>query len=364
MRTLTWASIVLGVFTLPVSLMSQAAAGGGLKTDLAATTRPVTPQAASSQNKISVDMLVADRSGKLVGGLEPTDFTILDNGQPRKILSFRRTDGTLGSRTDPPVEVIIVLDAVNLPYQAVTLQRLEIEKFLRQNEGHLTQPTSVFIFSSQGLHIQPAPSKDGNAIATALDQSTGTVRSRGTAGDVYGLAEQFQSSVKTLSDIAENEAHRPGRKILIWVGPGWPMLIDRHFIQTNESKEGYFHSVVSMSRKLREARITLYSIYAIAGVSSHGLYEAYLKPLQEPRKAETGHLALQVLALQTGGRVIDASNELPSQIASCMADIGAYYTLTFAAPAAARADEYHDLKVQVSQPETAVRTNGGYYDQP
>ena len=173
-----------------------------------------------------------------------------------------------------------------------------IEKFLRQNGGHLAQPTSIFILSSLGLHVQPAPSKDGNALATALDQATGTVRSRGTAGDVFGQAEQFQTSISTLTGIADNEAHKPGRKVLIWIGPGWPMLTDRRFIQTNESKEGYFHTVVSLSKKLREARITLYSIYAVVGVSSHGLFEAFLKPLQEPRKAETGYLALQVLAMQ------------------------------------------------------------------
>ena len=62
-----------------------------------------------------------------MGELEPPDFTLLDDNQPRKILGFRRTDGTVGSKVDPPVEVILVLDAVNMPYQAVTLQRLDVE---------------------------------------------------------------------------------------------------------------------------------------------------------------------------------------------------------------------------------------------
>jgi VWFA-related protein len=212
--------------------------------------------------------------------------------------------------------------------------------------------------------VQPAPSKDGNALATMLDQSVGTVRARDTAGDVFGQAEQFQTSVKTVFGIAENEARKPGRKILIWIGPGWPLLDDPHFIQTGESKQSYFHSIVTLSGKLRDARMTLYSIYAIVGVNSRGLYEAYLKPVKEPHKAETGHLALQVLAIHSGGRVIDASNDLPGQIASCIADIGAYYTLSFAPPPAAHADEYHDLKVQVAQPGLAARTNSGYYNQP
>ena len=97
---------------------------------------------------------------------------------------------------DPPVEVIIVLDAVNLPYQAATRLRLEVDKFLSENGGHLAQPVSIYIFASEGLRVQPAPSKDGNALAAMLDQSTGTVRARDLSGGVYSLQEQFQYVVQ------------------------------------------------------------------------------------------------------------------------------------------------------------------------
>ena len=35
-----------------------------------------------------------------------------------------------------------------------------------------------------------------------------------------GYLERFQVSVKQLTEIAVNEATKPGRKLLIWVGPG------------------------------------------------------------------------------------------------------------------------------------------------
>jgi len=47
-----------------------------------------------------------------------------------------------------------------------------------------------------------------------------------------------------------------------------------------------------------------------------------------------------------------------------MADIGAYYTLQFAVPQAAGANEYHDLKLTVDQPGLTARTSTGYYNQP
>jgi len=354
-RQVTFPILFLGLELLG---FGQQAPTPGSTTELPKAVSAVAP------TRIDLDLLVADSSGKPVADLEPFDFTLLDDNQPRKVLSFRRTDGTVGSRFDPPVEVIIVLDAVNLNYQAVERIRLDVDRYLRQNGGHLAQPFSIFMLTSEGLRVQPAPSRDGNALAAALDQSTGTVRSRGTAGDVFGLAEQFHTSIQTIAGIGENEAHKPGRKMLIWLGPGWPMLMDRRFIETNESREGYFKTIVSLSKKLREARVTVYSLYTIVGVTSRGLYEAYVKPVKEPRKTETGNLALQVFVMETGGRVIDSSNDLVAQINSCVADIGPYYTLSFAAPAAEHADEYHDLKVQIDQPGLTVRTNTGYYNQP
>lgn len=313
--------------------------------------------------RISLDVVVTNKAGKAVSELEPFDLTLLDNNQPRKILSFRRTDGSTGSRFDPPVEVILVIDAVNLPYQAVTPQRLEVEKFLRLNNGLLTFPTSVFLYSSQGLQVQPAPSKDGNALAKMLDKASGTVRARGISGGVYSLTEQFQDSFKTMQGIVQNEARKPGRKVLIWVGPGWPLLTERFFIESDESRQNYFHQLATLTNQLRQARITVYNVAPIVGVSRE-LYKGYLKPVTEARKMEVADLALEVMAVNTGGRVLDPGNYLSELILKCVSDIGPYYTVTFEPPQAAGADEFHSLRVQVSGDGLTAQSDIGYYDEP
>ena len=316
----------------------------------------------AKQRPIFLDVVVTDSSGKPVSDLEPFDFSILDENQPRKILGFRRTDGASGSKLDPPVEVIIVLDAVNMPYQVAARQRLEIEKFLRENDGHLAQPVSIFMFTSEGLRVQPAPSRDGNALAAMLDQSTGTVRARDAAGGIYSLDEQFKSSYQTISGMAENLSRKPGRKVVIWLGPGWPLLTERFFIQTDVSRETYFRQIAALQNKLRDARVTLYSLYTTAGLTNT-LYQGYLKPVREIRKMEIGDMALQVLAVHTGGRVLDPSNDVKAQIDECVSEIGEYYTLAFMPPPAAKADEYHDVKVLVNKPGVKVRTISGYYNE-
>jgi len=62
--------------------------------------------------------------------------------------------------------------------------------------------------------------------------------------------------------------------------------------------------------------------------------------------------------------VLPASNEIAGQINSCIADVGEYYTLTFAPPQQMQSDEYHDLKVEVAKPGLTARTTSGYYNQP
>jgi len=323
-----------------------------------------TPASVVAPARISLDVLVTDKAGKLVPELEPTDFSLLDNGQPRKIAGFRRTDGVAGNKFDPPVEVIIVLDAVNMPYQAITQLRLQLQKFLRQNDGHLAQPVSIFVFTDDGLKVQPAPSKDGNALATMLNTSVGSMRAMGSAGGDYGLAEQFTKSIQALKGIAENEARKPGRKLLVWLGNGWPLLDTHQFIKSNEGEQQYFTNIVALSKGLREARVTVYGLYMLNSAADQFLWQAYLKPVKEFHKADAGNLSMQVLAQQTGGRVLQPSNDIAGQIDNCITDIGAYYTLIFAAPPAAQANEYHDLKVVVDQPGLSARTTSGYYGQP
>jgi VWFA-related protein len=166
-----------------------------------------------------------------------------------------------------------------------------------------------------------------------------------------------------MQGIAENESRKPGRKVLIWVGPGWPLLTERFFIQSDPSRQNYFHQLVMLTKQLREARITVYNVAPIVGVTRE-LYKDYLKPVTEMRKMEIADLALEVQAVNTGGRVLDPGNDLAALIQKCQSDIGPYYTVTFEPPQAAAADEFHSLRMQVSGDGRTARTDFGYYDEP
>jgi VWFA-related protein len=163
----------------------------------------------------------------------------------------------------------------------------------------------------------------------------------------------------------ESEGGRPGRKLLIWVGPGWPMLSGMGFSEpTQKQQQQLFDSVVGFSTRLRESQVTLYSVSAGEPDVYAQLYRGYLKGVKSPRQTDNADLDSKVLAIQTGGLVLGPNNDLSSQIDSCVRDASAYYTISFDPPQADKRDEYHDLKVQVDKPKLTVRTSSGYYNQP
>ena len=184
---------------------------------------PSPPSPLIPEGKIKLDVVVDDSAGKPVPGLQPWDFKILDNSQPRKVMSFRAFNDA-EVKPDPPVEVVLVIDMVNLPFQEVAFTRGEIARFLKENDGHLKQPVTLLLLTDAGMRMQPRPSADGSALLSVVSQIKGGIRTVDSAMGGEGLLERFQLCAHELASIAENEARKPGRKLLIWVGPGWPML--------------------------------------------------------------------------------------------------------------------------------------------
>jgi hypothetical protein len=91
------------------------------------------------------------------------------------------------------------------------------------------------------------------------------------------------------------------------------------------------------------------------------------KPFAEgPRteaQATAGDLALQAIATQSGGRVLESKN-IAEQIARCVADVQKYYALSFDSAPSTQIDEYHSLQVKVNKPGVKVLTSTLYYAEP
>jgi hypothetical protein len=145
------------------------------------------------------------------------------------------------------------------------------------------------------------------------------------------------------------------------------MLSDTRFKPNARNKGSYFRSIVELSTSLREARVTVYSIRlpdpSRTQVRAY-MYQDYLKGIASPKQAEAGDLALQVLAVQSGGLVLGPDGDPVGHINQCVADASGYYELALEVPAEKTVDAYHELAIRMERPGLTARTRNGYYAQP
>jgi VWFA-related protein len=341
--------------------VAPAAAGKGS----ALTSGPETDAAEASEGSsgIHLTVVVTDKSGTPVSGLDLPNFTLLDNDQPAKILSFHAFNGSAGGAT-APVKVILLFDTVNTRFDAVSYTRQQVDLFLRQNGGRLRVPVLVYWLTNDGVEAQGEPTLDGNALAAQVDAYEGRLRSITRSAGAYGAIERFQFSTKMLDQIVRSEAAKPGRKLLIWAGPGWPLLDAPGIDISNRTQRALFGEIVQLSTLMREAHLNLYSISEGMPGPETFLYQSFLKGVRKVQQANLPNLSLKVLAVQSGGSVLPPTNDLRESINTCLRDAAPFYTLSFEPAPADRPDEYHEVKVRVGMPGLTARTNTGYYGQP
>jgi VWFA-related protein len=320
------------------------------------------PARDSRDRQLTLDIVVTDKSGKAVQGLHEQDFVVLDNKRPQKVLSFQATGGSV--QAEPPVEIILMIDEVNTPYNTVSFVRDEVKKFLLQNGGELAHPLTLGFFSDSGTQILDGSSRDGKALLAAFDKHETALRTIRRSEGIHGAQERFHLALKTMSALAETAGQTPGRKLVIWISPGWPLLSGPRIQLSEKSQKDIFQSIISASTQLRNARVTLYAVdpLGLADFSRVRDYQEFLKPVLEPKNAQLANLSLQVLTTQSGGLVLVSNSDITGQIQRAVADADAFYTLTVQTPPT-EPNQFHAIDVKVEQPGLTVRTRNGYYGQ-
>lgn len=357
-------SLALMVLVSCFSLLSSAQPSQSAAQSLPA----VAPAVAANgvDRRVVLDVVVTDKSGNPIPTLRQEDFTLLDDKQPRAITSFHASDES-GTLPDPPVQAIFLIDAVNTSFRGVGYQRAALDKFFRQNGGQLPLPTSFVVLADTSTSAPATPTHDGNALADSLSSNQTGLRINNRSQGFYGAVERVQISLRTLTQIISYESAQPGRKLLVWISPGWPLLSGPRVELSSKDQATIFNSVVTLSHTLREARITLYAVDPLGMDDAGGFrtfyYESFLKGAKSANKVQSGNLALQVLAVQSGGRVLNSSNDVARLMASCLDDAKAFYTLSFDSPPADNPNEYHSLEIKIDKPGLTARTRTGYYAQ-
>lgn len=102
-----------------------------------------------TQGLIRVDVTVTDKAGKPVAGLSEKDFTLHDNNQQQKIVTFQAFNG--GIQPASSFEVVLVIDELNMLAANLRFGKTEAsdadreaERFLRSHGGFCSiRPSST-----------------------------------------------------------------------------------------------------------------------------------------------------------------------------------------------------------------------------
>jgi VWFA-related protein len=326
--------------------------------------QPQEENPAASQGKILLNVFVTAKSGQPVAGLQQQEFTVLDNKAPQTLTFFSAVDGR-----QAPIEVIVVIDAVNIGYDNVARQRQEVARFLRLDGGRLAFPTTLAVSTDKGIQIQPDFSKDGNAISASLEQSDIGLRDIRRSAGFYGAEDRLDISLRSFQELATKEAAKPGRKIILWVSPGWPILSGPGVQESlgEKQRRQIFAQIQELSTLVHQGQITLYSIDPL-GTADIGMrtfyWQSFLKPVTKPSQALPGNLSLQVLAAQSGGLVLNSSNDIAAQLQKCIAENGSYYQMAYDQPRADQPRQYHQIEIHLATKGLTGHTIQGYYALP
>ena len=194
---------------------------------------------------VQLDVSVLDKNRQPIRGLTEKDFTILEDGKPQRIVGFSAFDiddapaPTVGWMRDVPEDVttnelkesrlfVLVMDDAMIPQEPAFIRdakKIAMSIIDKLGPDDLT----AVVFTGDNRKTQDF-TNDKNKLRAALENfnpGLAGYRFGGDTPDVDVDYKFYQSSIRTLSNVADFLIRAPGqRKMLFWVSPGVPMDIE------------------------------------------------------------------------------------------------------------------------------------------
>ncbi len=286
-----------------------------------------TPKATTIQartNLVVVDVVVTDRSGKNVHGLQQSDFAISEKGKPQQIRTFDEhsapaqpplpepmpelPSGVFTNYTPAPQTAalnILLLDTLNIPLTDQAYVRQQILKYIRTAppgnriaifgltthliylQGFTSDP-SLLRMAVDKKSVRPSQILDNAATGRSTEQLSDTVgsieaSSNGAIAGVTARLQQFEAetssfqvqlrtryTLEAMNVLARYLSGLPGRKNLIWFSGSFPLSVlpDGDLIDP-------FAAMADMSGEFRDtASLLTRSQVAVYPVDARGLFNA------------------------------------------------------------------------------------------
>jgi len=396
----------------------------------------------STTRLVEVSVVVQDKKGNFIRDLKKEDFVLLENGKPQQIRVFfmqAKNEGRLAAEELPLGTfsnryaerpgtrggvTVILIDCLNTSWGDQVTARSQILNFLQQIQPNdrvalyaLTRQLRVLhdftrdpaplvraLRAFQGIHMPDLAASVPSLVQELHNQATASAQSPEEAaaaleaiqGIINALKEEAFNAEKTrilvtlgaLEAIANHLAGVPGRKNLVWVSGGFPLLSG--YLEATDDGPGLntldspYSAKTASSRDIRGRRTNIVS--PPVQFTKHGRGQTFSLEFQRAVRAlNAASLAvypvdarglstnpnvwanistMKDLAADTGGKAYYNRNDVNNSVREAITDSEVSYTLAYYPRELSGDGSYHSIKVKVARPGVVVRHRRGYYDFP
>ncbi|MES2391262.1 MAG: VWA domain-containing protein [Acidobacteriota bacterium] len=341
---------------------------------------------------VLLDVVVTDAEGRFVPGLDVTKFRVEEDGVPQGIRNFDAPEGhvmpaalrgklVVNSSADlvkignAPVNVLVV-DEINTPYMEIAYTQQMMVRFLMRQPKVLEQPTLLVAVGSKHLMVLHDFTQNREdlvaSVKTHVTEADFTAMLANLNGGSMVAEDGMLKTLSALMQVATSVQGYPGRKNVIWMGPGYSRTLE-----VSRGLRGQPHSsagavVRLVTNRMLVAHITLYTIdpagpyrpHSVGGPGGPGMDQAATGGEEGDVYTAPGRNAtFHTFARSTGGTVITGRNDLDAQITKSEQQGSRYYTLAYtpAFNAGAKPEAFRKIQVMVDVPGVSVTTRNGYF---
>jgi VWFA-related protein len=356
---------------------------------------------------VLVNVTVRDKNGKFVAGLKPSNFTILEDNKPQKIVSFdvenvdalpavdvAQAKPLAGSATGQPSGPPSATDLASqfkdrrlivLFFDLSAMEPDEIDHAVTSAEHYLDAqmlPADLVSIISLGssLLVNQDFTSDRALLKKQLDEfssGSGQGFEEGTTGTTEGTPDSGQPftaddteynifntdrRLEALRSVAEKLAYVQQKKSLIYFSSG----MDRTGIENQSELRAAVNAAVRSNLAIYTMDMRgLQALVAggeaqnasLRGVSAYS-GQATLNALNSNFTTQE---TLVTLASDTGGRAFLDSNDFSKIFTGVQQDTSTYYLLGYHSTNAARDGRYRRIVVKSSLPGVKIDYRRGYY---
>lgn len=296
----------------------------GLTVALLVNGQLTTPSFRAGTKLVEVTVTVLDKKGNAVTGLEPADFTVLDEGKPRPVAVFRfdgvppaAAPGTSTNAGPTPIGALapgvftnrmetagdapqnitaLVLDALNTPPQQNMMARAQMMKYLRT----LAPQTRVAIYlmgkelrilhdftdDPAALRAKLEKAALGMPLATVTDFTESVIEAEAfvnmfppemqaaaaemarqnleveAMGNAASRRYRMEQSLAAIEALGQHLAGIPGRKNVVWIDAGFSMftITGAMGMGAHGGTENFESKVKQTAQRLAQQGIILYIV--------------------------------------------------------------------------------------------------------